>query len=179
MTINKHKVFEPKTSSDETKLLRYGLPWSSSEFETLELLWGTKGYALDAISTKMQRPIAGILAKLRDLGFVVRDTVDCCHYCFYDTSTNCCVKNLSLAAPKTTQPTQETTIMANIEIKTFIDNQDASRLSDDEIFSKIAALELQINQLSAISRKPKKLDEKIQKLQQDIEALVEYVDNRK
>ena len=165
----------PTSSSDETRLTRYGLPWTTNELLDLEFYWREGDYVED-ISKKMQRPIAGIMAKLVATGYI--DRRDFKEFMFVDLVRN---KRVTKPQPQTqtlTQPTQETTIMANIETKTFIDNQDASRLSDDEIFSKIAALEAQINNLSAISNRPKKLDAKIAQLKRDIQSLVDYVDNR-
>jgi len=161
----------PTSSSDETRLTRYGLPWTTNELLDLEFYW-REGDCVEHISKTMQRPIAGIMAKLAAKDYIIRR--DFKEFMYVDL-----VSNERVTKPLTQpQPTQETTIMANIETKTFIDNQDASRLSDDEIFSKIAALETQINNLSAISNRPKKLDAKIAQLKRDIQSLVDYVDNR-
>lgn len=77
------------------------------------------------------------------------------------------------------QPTEEITMTTpNIEVKTFIAGADAAAMTDGQIFQKIAQLENEIAKLSAIKTKPKKLVSTIEKLQEDINLLVQYVDDR-
>jgi len=68
--------------------------------------------------------------------------------------------------------------MENIKNITLIDGQDAANLKDDAIFKKIAVLEKEVAVWKIIENKPKKLQLAIDKLQEDIKALVAYVDAR-
>ena len=65
-----------------------------------------------------------------------------------------------------------------IETKTFIAGKDAKNMSDSEIFALIAELEADVDKLSSIRNKPKKLVASIEKTQAEIAKLVEYVDGR-
>ena len=67
---------------------------------------------------------------------------------------------------------------ANIETKTFINGADASELSDNQIFQRIAKLEGEMDKLVGIRAKSVKKDAAIAALQSDIDALVAYVDAR-
>jgi len=61
---------------------------------------------------------------------------------------------------------------------TYIYGKEAPTVSDDQIFQHIAELENQIEALSRIKTKPKKLTVKLEAMQNDIEALVTLVDER-
>jgi len=65
-----------------------------------------------------------------------------------------------------------------IETKTFVYGQEASTLTDDQIFGYIAKIEKEIDDLDKIKRKPKKLQAKIDQMKSDIDKLTEFVDNR-
>lgn len=65
-----------------------------------------------------------------------------------------------------------------IETKIFIFGTDASTMSDDQIVDRIFDIEKEIASLEAVKNKPKKLVAKLQAMQDDIKALVEYVDGR-
>lgn len=65
-----------------------------------------------------------------------------------------------------------------IETKIFIFGTDASTMSDDQIVDRIFDIERQIETLQSVKNKPKKLVAKLQAMQDDIKALVEYVDGR-
>lgn len=82
-------------------------------------------------------------------------------------------KPLTLKEDKTMTAT--VSVIKNV---TFINNRDASEVSDDEIFGLIAKLEGQVARLTAITHKPKKLNDRIAGIEADIAKLVEYVDGR-
>ena len=65
-----------------------------------------------------------------------------------------------------------------IETKTFIQGEDASNMTDAQIFNRIAKLEDEIDKLSKIKNQPKKLQALIQTKQDDINKLIEFVDAR-
>jgi hypothetical protein len=78
-------------------------------------------------------------------------------------------------------PIQEDLSMSNkitIEVKTFVNGVEGSTLTDAAIFNKIAAIEVEIEKLEAIKRKPKKLVALIAEMQADVEKLADYVDKR-
>lgn len=74
--------------------------------------------------------------------------------------------------------TTTTTQPKTIETKTFINGQDASTLSDQQIFDLIEILENEIKRAGAIKNRPEKLAELINQKEADIKALVAYVDGR-
>ena len=79
----------------------------------------------------------------------------------------------------TTEPQpKEDTMATIIETKTFIDGIDASTVSDEQIFTRIAKIEAQIDTWNKIKTKPKKLEAKIAEAQQSINMLVAFVDGR-
>ena len=84
------------------------------------------------------------------------------------------------ATPTEVKPEIKEEIMSTktIENITFIKGNKAETLTDNEIFSEIAKLEAQKAALNKIENKPKKLEAAIVKLQDDIQALVDYVDGR-
>lgn len=73
---------------------------------------------------------------------------------------------------------KESVMSANIETKVFIDGMDASKLTDEQIFSKISQLETVIDGYAKIKNQPDKLKGRITAIEQDIKALVKYVDLR-
>lgn len=78
------------------------------------------------------------------------------------------------------QPQPESTTMnaPAIETRTFIDGTDASSLSDEAIFLKIAKAEEQVAKYEKIVTKPKKLQAKIDAMKKAIQELADYVDSR-
>ena len=149
---------------------RHGMPWEASEFSMLKACFA-RGDSLQMICACMERPPAGVLAKLVQLGCISYDTSSGLYY----------IRGAS--APKSvskSQPKKEN-IMAKavtIETKTFINDIDAATLTDEQIFMKIAELENVIKAYGGIANKPKKLLATIARLENNIKELVVYVDNR-
>ena len=77
-----------------------------------------------------------------------------------------------------TEMTQTANDVPAIETKIFIFGTDASTMSDDQIVDRIFDIERQIETLQSVKNKPKKLVAKLNAMQDDIKALVEYVDSR-
>ncbi len=76
---------------------------------------------------------------------------------------------------------KETTDMSHqkiIETKTYVNGADAANMTDEQIFSAIANVEAEINHLNGVQNKPQKLEAKIAAMQEDIKALVAFVDGR-
>ncbi len=65
-----------------------------------------------------------------------------------------------------------------IETKVFIDDQDASTYTDDQIFGEIRCAEKRIEELKAIKTPTKKLADSIKKLEEYAASLAKYVDER-
>lgn len=83
------------------------------------------------------------------------------------------------AAPTpTTKEIDMNQTLPAIETKTYIFGQLAANVTDDQVFSQVAALEAQIEQLDKTVNKSKKLAAKIEALHADIKALNDFVDAR-
>lgn len=147
---------------------RYGLPWAPKEFENLRKLFEA-GHPLRTICGVMQRPPAGIVTKLHHLKLVDYDTISGKYYYSLKKETIMANEDNNCAKVSNTP---------NIEVKTFIGGEDAARMSDEQIFNKIASLEDQITKASRIMTRPKKLDKLVESIQADINKLVEFVDAR-
>jgi len=65
-----------------------------------------------------------------------------------------------------------------IETRTYIYNREASTVSDDEIFAHIQNINDEVKKLEAFDTKPKKLEQRIEKLKANRDKLVKYVDSR-
>lgn len=77
------------------------------------------------------------------------------------------------------RPTPNADLQAEpIEHRTYIYDREASTVSDDEIFEHIQHLNNEIKKLEAFETKPKKLEQRIEKLQSNRDKLVKYVDSR-
>lgn len=144
---------------------RYGKPWSPEERETLRAHFN-HGLTLPQLMTVMQRPAAGILAKLGDMHLLVQK--DGRWGVYYRRAPR----------PIPTLFLEQTEMAKNIETVVMIRGEDAAQKTDEQIFSFIAKLEAEIKSLEAINCKPKKLTARIKELQDDITKLVEYVDGR-
>jgi len=75
-------------------------------------------------------------------------------------------------------PTKEPT-MLTIKTITYVNGNDVSTLSDDQIFTLIAQTEKDIKGYEAIENKPKKLEQKIQDMKDAIGNLIMLVDDSK
>lgn len=146
---------------------RFGKTWTVEEVEHLNKLF-SQGLGLSNICKLLQRPAAGVLAKLENL--VDRD--DSGGYWYrYDNTV------------KPTETTKEQTMSTNttspvVKTQTLIAGQDAANLSDGEIFRLIAKIEGEITSLSSIKAKSNKLAAAIKAKEKDISDLVAVVDGR-
>ena len=71
-----------------------------------------------------------------------------------------------------------TTAVIEVTTKTLVNGQDVAAMSDASIYDMIAAQEAEIERLSAIKTKPKKLMAEIEKRQAGIAALVAHLDSK-
>ena len=152
----------------KTQRARHGMTWDKDEVAKLLDLWDNTALDLLEICDVMERPVAGVIPKLRDNQ---RIWADACHSDFYWHNQRGQQINQST--------NQENTMTApTIETKTFIAGVDAATMSDTPIFRKIASIEQEIDKLDQIKRKPKKLVAAIETMRVDVVALCEYVDGR-
>ena len=170
------KIFDSSFErGDNVERARHGKPWLEAEEQNLERLFRA-GLQLKQLCEELQRPAAGTLFRLCKLGMLRRDETGLHHYRYYYAV----YVEKQLDAQTQTQPTtQEPKMTApTIETKTFIAGKDAKNMRDSEIFALIAELEADVDKLSSIRNKPKKLVASIEKTQAEIAKLVEYVDGR-
>ena len=79
-----------------------------------------------------------------------------------------------------TQPQQEKPMSIFKSVTThFVNGNDASNLSDDELFAQLARGEQQLDKLKAIKTPSKKLAAQIEDMQDQLTKLAEYIDSRK
>lgn len=83
---------------------------------------------------------------------------------------------LQVATPSHQTQPKETTM--KIETKVFINDQDASNLTDEQIFAEIRRAEKRIEELKAIKVQSGKLAKAIDDLQDYVNKLAAYVDER-
>ena len=154
-------------TTDTARRARHGKPWSTDEIENMENLF-KRGHSLAGLCELLQRPAAGVVPKLEQRGLIQYSGDDSFYF-------NC-------VAEKDVKPqTQPEPIMANaptIETKTFIAGVDASTMSDEQIFKKIAMLESTMDSWATLKNRPTKLTKKLAEIEADIAALVAYVDGR-
>lgn len=184
---------------------RYGKPWTEDEKHNLRLYYSQEMPFL-TICEELGRPAAGVISKMTQLGLVTFNEEFRAYY--VRTTSATVAENLKAEnsdstptsiwlvqdslSPKHNDPLKDNEMnktefvtqaahipqLPNIETVVRIQGQDASRMSDDDIFSFIAKLETQKKVLNGVENKPKKLTAKIDALQADIEKLVAYVDAR-
>lgn len=70
--------------------------------------------------------------------------------------------------------------MSDIKIKTitFVNGKPINDYTDDEIYCVIRQAEEKITELNKIKNKPKKLVQDIEKRNEEIQQLVDYLDNK-
>lgn len=157
------------TYRDHSRRANHGCIWTHEHLSRLEELFH-QGASLQEMCEDLQRPADGTLNKLLQKKLVRRDLISNVYYRVRRRP-----QALPPQAPEDITMTQAAPV---IETKTFIEGIDAANLSDEQIFKKIASLEISIKTWGAIENKPKKLDAMIEQTKADITALVSYVDGR-
>lgn len=163
-----------RTYTEAVRPERYGLPWTQEELGKLKSLWISSNWSFAAICKCMKRPETGVAAKLQHMGYI-------CHnsslaYNEYEVKYRPSTLQAEKAAKEPTINPFESKIM--FETKTFINEKDASQLSDQEIFKHIAAAEKNLEAFQGLKTKSKKKDAAIAKLKEDLAKMAEYLDNR-
>lgn len=146
----------------DTQLTRGGLIWNKVEEQQL-LRWFDTGASLEEMCRAHKRRPGGILSRLIVLGRLHRYNDE---YEIVETQTQ--------EEPPMDTPTPK----PNIENRVFIRGRDAASMKDAEIFALIDEIEKEIDSLKLIRRRPKKLEAVLLGLQNDVDNLATYVDNR-
>lgn len=162
----KQSFIEP---ADPRKRDRHGMPWAKEEHDSLLYLWDNSTLTPLEICDQLERPLAGIIPKLRDAGRIWACT---------NTPNKWWHQPRNQRADQSTNHENTMSNTPTIETKTFIAGQDAANMSDVQIFAKIASIEQQIDKLEQIKAKPRKLVAAIEAMRKDVDALCEYVDGR-
>lgn len=68
--------------------------------------------------------------------------------------------------------------MLDIQHKTYINGADITLMTDDRLFEIIRQTEIEIESLSQIKRKPKRLQSKIKQLYKGLDTLITLLDSR-
>lgn len=81
---------------------------------------------------------------------------------------------------KPNEPKQENTMNPEniIKTKVYVSGNDASDLTDDQLFAQVATVEKEIERLDAIKTKPKKLEVRIAEMKSQLDELIKYIDSR-
>ena len=152
----------------------YGKTWTTDERVELAKLF-MSGHTLQRMCEKLGRPASGVLPKLEDMSLIEKIAGT---YFRNDHGAAPVRAHGAVTLKSTKEPAMKKPAVVQTKTFTFIDGADASDLSDQEIFQKIADMEGEIAKWSAIKSRPKKLDDAIAKMQASIAALVKYVDER-
>ena len=143
----------------------HGQPITPEYIKTVEALF-LQGASLEDTASALGRTPSSVCMRLCEMRYLAIDGNY--NYCFTGKKFN----------TKQPQPPREITMAANIETKVLIAGQDASTMTDKEIFSFIAKLEKEQAILEGVKNKPKKLNVALNALQEDILKLIAYVDDR-
>lgn len=163
-----------RTHTEAVKPERHGLPWTEEELGRLKSLWVGPGLSFAAICKILKRPETGVAAKLEHMGYI-------CHnsslpYNEYEVLNRPSPLKAEKAAKEPTINPFESKIM--FEVKTFINEQDASKLSDAEIFVLMAKAEKNLESFKNLKTSSKKKDAAIAQIEADLAKMAEYLDNR-
>lgn len=156
---------------DRQTRARHGANWTTNEMKRLDDLFRA-GMSLKSLCETLERPKNGVIPKLIQLN-LIESGGDGYYYC------------KAIPGIPTSTETKEPETMSNstqpiavIEAKTMIYGQDATTLTDNQIFEFIGKLENSIKRWDGIENKPKKLGAMITQMNLDVAALVAYVDGR-
>jgi len=165
---------------DNVTRKRHGLPWLPIELSSLRELY-QKGRSLQEMCERLERPATGTLTKLVGVGCLRRETdtrsYRSIYYCRMPLAEDTAAVNETINQTETIQKEPAMTAKL-IENKVYINGTDATGLSDKEIFVLIAKTEAEIDKMKAIKTPSKKLSAAIDKLQEDVVKLANYVDER-
>lgn len=144
---------------------RRGSRWTPED-DTLLRRMVAKGDSIAHMCVALGRDTGGITGRFVNLGIAQLNDEG---YYVQITDNAPTTKENIMTTPNTT---------ATIETKTFILGRDASTMTDVEIFNLIAKTEAELGKLKGISTESAKLAAHINKIENDLIRLAEYVDNR-
>lgn len=156
-----------KASADNWDQSNAGTNWRPIE-DTWLREWVNIGYRVDFIAAKLKRSRESILARLRLLGIVQRNSLTGLYQYVINEKGN--IMSSEGASKATVPPLLETRVYVNGRI--------ASDMTDEEIFAAIRKAEVTIASYNDMVTKPEKLKAMLVKLQNDITELAKYVDQR-
>jgi len=162
-----------RTYTEAVKPERYGLPWTEEEYAKLKSLWLDSNLSFAAICKILKRPETGVAAKLQYMGYICHNSS--LDYNEYEVLNRPSPLKAEKAAKELTNPF-ESKIM--FEVKTFINEQDASKLSDAEIFVLMAKAEKNLESFKNLKTSSKKKDAAIAQIEADLAKMAEYLDSR-
>lgn len=193
MSFQKGALFASSTEhrlASNTTGARHGRPWLDEDYANLRRMFFEVN-SLTYICKTLGRSAGGVVPKLKQMKLVYEGNDNMYHpniYYAVDSSAETRVQPRSseelydLQQAETLNQIQEQTEMNNevkvIEEITLINGQNATNLSDDDIFKLIGKLEEMAQSLCRIQNKPKKLVAKIDSINEDIKKLVDFVDAR-
>lgn len=151
--------------------VRAGYAWTVSELITLEQLIKAGRYTIADVAAQLKRTSWAIICKATSKNILYMNTQNETYFFIVED-------NEMTTGPNPARVITDEVRTPIIETRVFIKGKDASLFSDEAIFEVIADLEARIFRANNIGNKPKRLVDLIQKTQADIDALVQYVDNR-
>lgn len=153
---------------DAIKRERHGLPWEKDEYQTLDDLFKL-GESLTTICRVMQRPAAGVLAKLKAQGLITHN---------YATTGYDYAVTASIKKPTTsTQENDMNTTSTPLHTLTLLFGKDIKECSEDTLISVITKCQNEITSFSNIPRN-KWTEKRSMELKAAIDAAVAELDTR-
>ena len=123
----------------------HGRPWTPEQKDYLKSCWLYSNKSFEQICAEMGRSYSSIICKLGSLELVAYHPV----HREYRTRFTRRASAVEQVQETIINDTEETTMTANIETKVFINGVDASQLTDEQIFQRIAKIEGEIDKLKA------------------------------
>lgn len=162
-----------KASADNWDQSNAGTNWKPIE-DTWLREWVNIGYRVDFIAAKLKRSRESILARLRLLSIVQRNSYTGAYKYVVDD------KEEEIMNPDNTckMASISTPVPPLLETRVYVNGRIASDMTDEEIFAAIRKAEVTIASYNDMVTKPEKLKAMLVKLQNDITELAKYVDQR-
>lgn len=175
-----YEVYETSFRKIDSEIREHhGRVWSVPESKGLEDLFKC-GMPLEGICRTLQRPSAGVLSKLVKAGYLKYDTAKDAYLRLEPPEP--CKNSLNPQPPIYQLPDQqleETNMTAKIiETKVFVNGTDATNMDDMTIYNLMAKTEAEIAKLKSIKAVSRKLTERIEDLEKQVQKLANYVDDR-
>lgn len=156
----------------ETRFKRQAAPWDCAEDRDLTVRFNG-GYGLINLCSAHERSPGTVLYRLEKLGLITRVLFGPEEGKFgvvEDEATNESEKDMNTGTL--------TTAPATIETRTYIEGCNAAEMSDEHIYAIIERKENEMRKWDGLNNKPKKIATMRAKLQDEIAALVNFVDSR-